>query len=108
MNDYWDNVAAEAWQAVAQGRSKEECPYPAGSREAWLWGEEFEVARLAPYFHAGSEAAQNGIARTACPSLPDDERAQWLLGWDYESGELQFAAFKNIEITGRTDMLIAG
>lgn len=108
MNDYWDDIAAEARQAVSQGRSKEECPYPAGSREAWLWVEEFEIVRLAPYFHAGCKAAQDDIARTACPSLPDEMRAQWLLGWDYESGELQFAAFKNIEITGRTDMLIAG
>jgi ribosome modulation factor len=107
-NDYWDCIAAEAHRAVTEGRSKEECPYPAGSREAWLWAEEFEVARLAPYFQAGSEAAQNGISRTACPSLPEDKRENWLLGWDYESGELQFAAFKNIEISGRTDMLIAG
>jgi hypothetical protein len=30
------------------------------------------------------------------------------LGWDYEAGELQFAAFWKIEISGRTDMLIAG
>lgn len=108
MNDYWDDIAAEARVAVSQGRTKEACPYAAESREAWMWVEEFEIARLAPYFQAGSEAAQNGISRTACPSLPDDMRAKWLLGWDYEAGELQFAAYKNIEITGRTDMLIAG
>jgi ribosome modulation factor len=105
--DYWEYIAAEARQAVKQGRSKD-APYPAGSREAWLWVEEYEVARLAPYFQAGSEAAQNDISWTACPNLPEDERAQWLLGWDYEAGELQFAAFWKIEISGRTDMLIAG
>lgn len=106
--DYWDYIAAEARQAVTNGHSIETCPYPAGSQEAWLWGEEFEVARLAPYFQAGSEAAQNGISWTACPSLPEDMRARWLLGWDYQSGELQFAAFRNIEISVRSGMLIVG
>jgi ribosome modulation factor len=68
---------------------------------------EFEQQLVAPYYQTGAEAARDGLPRSSCPVLADDLRIAWLLGWNCEHGVLrQFAGFKNIEISGRTDMLI--
>lgn len=105
--EYWDRIAGEACRAADQGLSQAVCPYAADSDEAHHWLTEFGQRLIAPFHQAGTEAARNGLPRSSCPVLADEQQAAWLLGWDSENGSLlQFSGFKDVQISGRTHMLI--
>lgn len=83
-----DQIEQEVRQALLDGKSAADCPYPEGhpARFSWLW--ELEVHRRAPYVQAGQLAAEQGCPITGCPAGVDQQlQHAWVLGWQMSAPE---------------------